>query len=242
VIRYPKTPRLTKLMGSEEMLAWNKLMAVVEEKVDGANAAVSFEAGQLVLQSRGHVLAQGRTGPLFERMWPWAYERLEGLHEALGERYVAFGEWVYAKGRVFYDALPDLFVEFDIWDKEQECFLASGPRREVLDGAPLTSVEVLWEGPFRRAPAFGSFIGPSRYKTSRWKDAYQAAMEGGLAQHYQDSETDDSILAEGVYVKVEDDERVVGRMKLPRVEFEKVRTDDMKWGRRPLFPNQLRCR
>jgi hypothetical protein len=57
VIRYPKTPRLAKLMGSEEMLAWNKLMAVVEEKVDG-------------------------------------------LRKALGDRYVAFGEWVYAKHRV----------------------------------------------------------------------------------------------------------------------------------------------
>ncbi len=240
MIKYPKTPRLTKLVGSEEMFAWCKLTAVVEEKIDGANAAVSFEGGRLVLQSRGHVLARGRTGQLFERMWPWAYERLDGLRDALGGRYVAFGEWVYAKNRVFYDALPDVFVEFDVWDKETGCFLASEPRRKVLNGAPLVSITVLWAGRFDKADAFSSYLGPSRYKTGRWKTAYRAAMKGGLDQHYDDSETDDSLLAEGVYIKVEDDDRVVGRMKVLRAGFEKVQTDDVKWGRRPLFPNQLR--
>lgn len=240
MIKYPKTPRLTKLVGSEEMFAWCKLTAVVEEKIDGANAAISFEGSQLVLQSRGHVLSGGPRERLFERMWPWAYERLDGLREALGERYMAFGEWVFAKNRIFYDALPDYFIEFDVWDKEAECFLASKPRRKVLDGSPLVSIAVLWTGRFDKADAFSSYLGPSRYKTGRWKTAYRAAMKGGLAEHYDDSETDDSLLAEGVYVKVEDDERVVGRMKAPRVEFEKIQTDDVKWGRRPLFPNQLR--
>lgn len=239
MVRYPKTPRLSKLVGGQEMLDWQPYWAVVEEKVDGANAAVSFEDGRLVLQSRGHVLSGGPRERLFEQMWPWAYQRLDGLREALGNRYVAFGEWVFAKGRLYYDALPDLFLEFDVWDRTTESFLSTKRRRELLAGSPLTSVAVLWEGAFRKAPAFGSFIGPSRYKTGRWREHYEAAMKGGMAKHYNDSETDSTILMEGVYIKVEDGERVVGRMKAPRQEFEKVRTDDAKWGRRPLFPNRL---
>lgn len=228
------------MMGRQEMFDWQPYRAVVEEKVDGANAAVSFDGGRLVLQSRGHILSGGARERLFERMWPWAYERVDGLRAALGDRYVAFGEWVYAKNRVYYDALPDYFLEFDVWDREGGHFLSTDLRRELLKDAPLVSVAVLWEGAFRRAPAFSSFLGPSRYKTGRWKDRYQEAMKGGMAKHYDDSETDDSILMEGVYVKVEHDGRVVGRMKAPRAEFEKVKTDDQKWGRRPLFPN--RCR
>lgn len=241
MIKYPKTPRLSALVGSEEILAWSAYQAVVEEKVDGANAAVSFHDGQLVLQSRGHVLTGGARERLFERMHPWAYERLEGLREVLGNRYVAFGEWVYAKNRVFYDALPDYFIEFDVWDKEAGHFLATAQRRKLLEGSPLTSVAVLWEGPFRKAPAFGSFIDVSRYKTGQWKQVYRVAMDSGFGKHYDDRETDDSLLMEGVYIKVEDEERVVGRMKVLREDFEKVRTDDQKWGRRPLFPNKLRA-
>jgi len=30
------------------------------------------------------------------------------------------------------------------------------------------------------------------------------------------------------------------RIKLPRKEFEKVKTDDARWGRRPIFPNGLK--
>ena len=64
MIKYPKTPRLSKLVGCQEMFDWQSLTAVVEEKVDGANAAVSFEDGKLVLQSRGHVLTGGDSGAL----------------------------------------------------------------------------------------------------------------------------------------------------------------------------------
>ena len=66
-----------------------------------------------------------------------------------------------------------------------------------------------------------------------------AVEQADAAVAYADSETEDTLLMEGVYIKVENDERVVGRMKAPRREFEKIRTDDHKWGRRPLFPNQL---
>lgn len=236
--KYPKTPRLEHLP-SDSIVQWRHRLAVVEEKVDGANAALYFEAGKLVIQSRGHVLRGGPSEALFERLHPWAHVRSNDLRDALGTRYVAFGEWVFAKNRVFYDALPDYFIEFDVWDKETGTFLSTARRKALLEGSPLKSVAVLWEGQFSKAPAFGSFIQASKYKTTRWKEAYDKAMATGLSKHYNDSETDDSIQMEGVYVKVEDEQGVVGRFKILRPEFEKVRTDDRKWGRRPIFPNQL---
>lgn len=221
------------------MIDWGPLRTVVEEKVDGANSAISFENGQLVLQSRGHILSGGPRERLFERMWPWAYERVNDLQNLLGGRYVLFGEWMQAKHRVFYDALPDRFLEFDIWDRNTATFLSTRRRRIMLAGIPVVSVAVLWEGVFRRAPAFGSFIGPSNYKTDQWKSRYRAIMEAGMSRYYADSETDDSNLMEGVYIKIEDQDRVIGRMKVLRGEFEKIRTDDARWGRRPIFQNEL---
>lgn len=241
--KYPKTPRLGAVM-QEDLRGWRHLMTVVEEKVDGANAAVYFEDGQLVLQSRGHRLTGGPRERLFERMWPWAYARLDALLGALEDRYVLFGEWCFAKGRIFYDALPDYFLAFDVWDRQTETFLSSLKWRSLVTqklSPEVAMVDILWQGQFDKAPAFSSLIGPSRYKTPNWRKPYFDTMAGPIGQHYTLGETDETDLMEGVYVKVEDDERVIGRMKLPRPEFEKIRTDDSKWLRRPLWPNQLRA-
>jgi hypothetical protein len=247
MIKFPKTPRVSKGIPQE----WMKLQAVIMEKVDGANSAISFDNSKialpaisltdsrLVLQSRGHFLTGGARERLFERMWPWAYERLADLRDLLGDRYILFGEWVYAKNRIWYDALPDYFLAFDMWDKEEECFLSSELWLPKLPGS-IHSVAVLYKGRLDKAGAIGSYIGPSKYKTSDWHQNLKDVLDTPDGLHYSDTETEWTNLMEGVYVKVEDDGKVVGRLKLPRSEFEKVRTDDSKWGRRPLLPNQLK--
>jgi hypothetical protein len=48
------------------------------------------------------------------------------------------------------------------------------------------------------------------------------------------AETDDSDWMEGVYIRVEDS-KVVGRMKLHREGYDKVRSDG--WRRRPVIEN-----
>lgn len=234
---YPKTTRLTAVT-LPEFAAWKRLTAVVEEKVDGANVGVTFESGKLVLQSRGHILSGGPREAQFSLLKQWAHEHRDALYEVLGSRYVAFGEWCYAKNRVFYDALPAYFLEFDIMDKWTETFLSTPRRYALLTGSPLVSVAVLKTSIFGKISNLTQLIGPSKYKSDRWREKFDIVMSSELGKHYDVSETDDSMLMEGIYVKIENDERVVGRMKLPRVEFEKIRTDDSKWLRRPLFPNQ----
>ena len=51
--------------------------------------------------------------------------------------------------------------------------------------------------------------------------------------------TDISDLMEGIYVRIEDESWVLGRVKHPRSEFSKVHVDDSDWMKRPIIPNIL---
>lgn len=139
MIKYSKTPRLTKSLGVYD----DNYDVVVEEKIDGANCAVSFIDGKLTLQSRGHILTGGKREFLFKRFWPWAYERLNTLQHILGERYILFGEWMYAKNRMYYDNLPDYFIAFDIWDKHNNFFLNTDGWRKKIANSDIETVHFL---------------------------------------------------------------------------------------------------
>src|SRR5262249_34143640 len=67
--------------GFEEIAGWH---LVVEEKVDGANAAISFDTdGRLLLHSRGHYLTGGPRELHFSHFKPWAHGLHSGLWKAL---------------------------------------------------------------------------------------------------------------------------------------------------------------
>src|SRR5690349_12704120 len=118
--KYPRTRHIegSRLQpgDSPNVVPWTNVRGrhiVVEEKVDGANAAVSFGGGgRLLLQSRGHYLTGGARERHFAALKTWAQAHASHFFEVLGERYVMYGEWVYAKHTVYYDALPHYFLEF----------------------------------------------------------------------------------------------------------------------------------
>lgn len=229
MIKYPKTPRLPAVLDQFER--WRRHIVVVSEKLDGANVAVSFDGPALTLQSRGHVLRGGPRERQFDLFKQWAYIRHDQLFQVIGSRYMIFGEWLYAKHRVFYDALPDYFIELDVFDKEECVFIPTEQRRRLLKPLGLHSAPILYHGVFGKVSSFARYIGPSNFKTRDWKMRYKGPMEG----------TDDSILMEGVYVKVETATQVIGRIKLPRPDFEKLRADDDDWLRRTIIPNRCRA-
>jgi hypothetical protein len=215
---------------------------VVEEKMDGANAAVRFDAaGALLLQSRGHYLRGGAREKHFDLFKRWASAHAPALHERLGDRYVLYGEWLYAKHTVFYDALPHYFLEFDILDTTDGTFLSTPRRRALLDGAPVVSVPVLYEGSLRTRAALLAFIGHARFKSAEWKTRLRAAAE--LRDTDPDRvvrETDPSDAMEGLYVKAEEEGRVTGRFKYVRHEFlTSVIDSGSHWLNRPIVPNEL---
>ena len=215
---------------------------LVEEKMDGANAAVCFdERGELLLQSRGHYLRGGPRERQFDLFKRWAAGHAPALRERLGDRYVLYGEWLYAKHTVFYDALPHYFLEFDVFDTNERIFLSTSRRRALLAGAPVASVPVLFEGELRSHSALTALVGRSLLKSDRWKDRLARAAVGrdvDVARVVR--ETDPSDEMEGLYVKIEEDERVIGRFKYLRASFLTCVVDSgTHWLNRPIVPNEL---
>jgi hypothetical protein len=234
-IRFPKTPRVADALQADVHRTWAQHRAVVEEKVDGSNVGIFFRDGALCLQSRGHILRGGSGEATFAPFHPWAWERQEALWEALGERFVLYGEWMFAKNRAFYNRLPDWFLGFDVLDREKGLFLTVAARNAILGAVRAHPVPQLWAGPFRKAPAFGSFLGPSRIKGPGWKEALLEESQRARVRDVM-AETDDSDWMEGVYVRVEDENGLVGRMKLHRDGFNKPLEDG--WGRMPFVRNR----
>src|SRR3954453_7750265 len=145
---------------------------VIEEKLDGANAGISFDAnGRLWLQSRGHFLTGGAREKHFDLFKRWASTHAHALRAALGHRFVLYGEWLYAKHTIFYDRLPHYFLEFDVLDTETGTFLGTEERRALLDGAPVVPVPVLRTGPCRNLDEVTALVGPSLYKSRSWRDS-----------------------------------------------------------------------
>jgi hypothetical protein len=217
---------------------------VVEEKYDGANAGLRFdEAGRLWLQSRGHFLVGGEREKHFHLYKSWAHAHAPALHAVLGARYLLFGEWLYAKHTIFYDQLPHYFLEFDVLDTADGTFLSTERRRDLLAGLPLVPAPVLRTGPARSLEELTALVGPSLSKGPDWPARLvEAAAARGVDAERVWAETDPSDLMEGLYVKVEEDGRVVERYKYVRASFlTAVRDSGSHWLRRPVVPNQLRA-
>ena len=216
---------------------------VVEEKLDGANAAISFDsAGQLWLQSRGHFLTGGAREKHFHRFKQWAHGQAHLLREALADRYVLYGEWLYAKHTIFYDQLPHYFLEFDVLDTQTREFRSTEARRTLLSGLPIQSVPVVWVGQARSVKELLELIGPSIYKSPGWREQLAALCDDRrLDRERIWKETDHADLMEGLYIKVEEQHSVVGRYKYVRADFlNSVVDSGSHWLQRPIIPNQLR--
>lgn len=250
LVKYPRTQHLE---GSRSQPGDEDLDAVpfaeicgrpvvAEEKLDGGNAGLSFDdAGNLLLQSRGHFLTGGAREKQFAPFKQWAACHAGPLRERLGSRFVVFGEWAYAKHTIFYDLLPHYFHEFDVYDRREDSFLSTDRRRELLAKLPLVSVPVLWSGCPKRLEELTSLVSRSLYKSDHWRDNLsRAAEEHGIDPYQVARETDPSDLAEGLYLKVEEGGRVVARLKWVRASFlTSVLDSGSHWMRRPVLPNRL---
>lgn len=183
----------------------------VEEKIDGANVGISFdERGALVLQNRGHYLGPGdhaQYGPL----WPFVYERLDVLRDALGSQKILFGEWCFARHSIEYDALPSFFIAFDLYDKRDGTFGDRVALENVCDKTRCAVVPLL-----RRGAVLWS------------TDALDALISGSAFGRER---------AEGLYLRREAGGRLLARYKWVRRDFTAGITEH--WNSKPLVPNKL---
>jgi hypothetical protein len=215
---------------------------VVEEKMDGANAAISFSArGELLLQSRGHYLTGGARERHFDLFKRWAHGAAPALRPALNERYVMYGEWLYAKHTIYYNRLPHYFLEFDLLDRESGEFLDTERRRELLRDLPVVAVRVLQQGPVSSLDELRALLGPSAFIAAGHLAELRAACETrGVDPERALLETDGETTMEGLYVKIEEQGVVQGRYKYIRPSFlTQVLESESHWLDRPIVPNRL---
>lgn len=251
IIKYPRTPHLegSRLQEGDEDLSqvpFEEILGkyiVIEEKIDGANSAISFDSeGNLLLQSRGHYLNGGHRERHYNRMKQWANINKDLFYSVLGSRYIMYGEWMYAKHTVFYDALPDYFMEFDIFDRERGVYLDTENRRKITQRlGVISSVPVLASGVFHSKEKVLSYLGNSNYITEGHIETLKRLSEQrGLDVDRQCRETDPSLLMEGLYIKIEADGIVKDRVKFVRASFlQCVNESNSHWQQRPIIPNLL---
>lgn len=255
ILKYPRTPHLrgSRMQSGDhdDAVPYAALAGrhiVVEEKLDGANAALSFGAdASLLLQSRGHYLQADQCGGRerqFNAYKQWARAHEDALMRLLDDRYVMYGEWLYAKHSLYYDALPHWFCEFDIWDRSAQHFLDTPRRHALLAGVPVVSVPVLYSGtaPHRERDLL-AMLAPSLARSPGWKRAFEAQVRRQkLDLPLAWRQTDASDLAEGLYIKVEEGGQTVARYKFVRSDFVQVILDSgSHHSERPIVPNGLRA-
>jgi hypothetical protein len=211
---------------------------IVEEKVDGSHCGLFFDEGaELILFSRKTVLESPPVQKDFAPLHQMAMQHLDDLWDVLAQRYVLYGEWVFATHSIFYDALPAFFLEDDIYDRERDAFLNTEVRHALVATLPLafrSSVDVLAAGVFNDLDSIRELLGPSRYKTPEWR----RHLDKDSLVHL-----DETDLGEGLYIKHEEEGIVQGRYKWVRPEFiQRIVASGSHWRNLPLLKNCVMTR
>ncbi len=218
--KFPFTPHLATLDGVD--IRGDKVLSeferdeflqhnlVVEEKVDGANIGVLFNNdGNIRVQNRGAYLHLPGSGQ-WRKLGDWLAPRTDDLFESLANRYILFGEWCYAQHSVFYDRLPDWFLGFDIYDKQTGRFWSVVRRDELFKKLKIAQVPTIAQGRFTL------------------EDLKRLLSKSKLGPQP----------AEGLYLRVEQEDWLAQRAKLVRPAF--IQSIDRHWSHSAIRPNRLR--
>ena len=122
---------------------------------------------------------------------------------------VLFGEWCYARHSIHYTRLPDFFLVFDVFEKDQQRFMSSARCDEIAGRLKLATVPKVSTGVFslEQVP---QLIGKS--------SLYDGPMEG-------------------IYLRQENTSWLAQRAKVVRAEF--VQQIGEHWSKLPIVPNRL---
>jgi hypothetical protein len=248
IIKYPRTEHLEGSgiqVGDEDLnqIPFSEILGkniVVEEKIDGANVGISFQGGNLLLQSRGHYLSGGYKERHYDLFKIFGAQNRDMLYSILGERYILYGEWTYAKHKIYYDALPSYFIEFDIFDKQGGVFLDTPTRQKMLDGTGIFSAPVLAQKSFKSKNEILALLQKSAYVSPDFEQNLKnACAVAGVNYEQTLLETDLTPLMEGLYIKVESGGAVTKRVKFVRNNYKQIVTQG-RWIDKTIIPNKLK--
>ncbi|KAG7444986.1 uncharacterized protein BT62DRAFT_970179 [Guyanagaster necrorhizus] len=205
IFKFPRTPHLIDLGAatSDDLVTDTSAIlghVAITEKVDGANMGFSLSGDRerIIVQNRSHYV-NSSTHEQFRKLGYWVDRQREALIRLLGrdehfpERYVLYGEWMYATHSIPYTNLPDMFLAFDLYDRYLKLFIDRQSLEVLLGPTSIEVVPLVYEGNMPSENGLKKLVlGRSRF----WDG-----------------------MVEGVYVKVEKDGRVTSRGKVVRGDF-----------------------
>ncbi|GAA5842019.1 hypothetical protein JCM3766R1_005725 [Sporobolomyces carnicolor] len=200
LLKFPRTPHLVDLgaatsddLVTPTLALRSDQQIVITEKLDGANMGFSLDRDRtIVVQNRSHFV-DSAAHPQFRRLDAWVHEHGPELQRVLGrdehfpERYILYGEWMAAKHSIPYDLLPDLFLAFDLYDRASATFVSRKRLVDRLRGTTLRLTPELCTAP--SVPSEASLVAMIR-ETSLFSTSQRR---------------------EGIYIKVETEDKVVSR-------------------------------
>ncbi|ESK89353.1 dna ligase iii [Moniliophthora roreri MCA 2997] len=209
IYKFPRTPHIINLGAATEddlvsepsfMPSNTNDYVVITEKVDGANMGFSLSSNrsQIIVQNRSHYV-NSSTHEQFKKLGLWVEKHREELYsildrdELFAERYVLFGEWLYATHSIPYSQLPDLFMAFDLYDRSTDTFVDRQTLMALLEPTSIFIVPVMYEG-----------VLPSQDELKKMVQCQSKFWDGRV---------------EGVYLKWEGAGKVVQRGKIVRSDF-----------------------
>jgi ATP-dependent RNA circularization protein (DNA/RNA ligase family) len=217
--RFPHTPHLAwggsvsprgdKVLSDAEVDDLLSGQVVVEEKLDGANLGLSAVRGRIRAQNRGDYLREPYGGQ-FSRLAEWLAWREDSLVNALGDNLIAFGEWCAARHSIEYDRLPDWWLLFDVYDRSVGKFWSTIRRDRFARDLDLRVVPEIHRGSVSLLELVSDLEAASRFG---------------------------SRCMEGLVVRREDEQWLLGRAKLVHSDFSQ--TIDEHWRSRPIQWNRV---
>jgi len=201
-------------MTEKEKLAFVGKKVNIEEKIDGANLGISIDPKtfEIRVQNRSHYVSS-KSHQQFGKLNLWITNHSSELFEILRPGLdILFGEWMVMRHSIHYTHLPDYFIAFDLFRKDEKKFISRTRLDEILID---TSIEMV---PLLASHRFESL--EKIYKYWEGDSAYTKTPR------------------EGVYIKMvdDDDEYTVARGKIVRNDFI---SGNKSWDKGILIPNTI---
>ncbi|KAG6811463.1 hypothetical protein H0H92_007286 [Tricholoma furcatifolium] len=207
IYKFPRTAHLINLgaASSDDVISNVAVMpsqgtVVITEKIDGANMgfSLSFDRSRIIVQNRSHYV-NSASHEQFKKLDSWVEHHHDDLFHVLDrdphfpERYILFGEWMFATHSIPYTHLPDRFIAFDLYDRSTDTWLSRESLARLLSVTNISLVPSLHEGSMPTDAELRNMVQlPSKFWDGR---------------------------IEGIYVKIEKDNCVKARGKVVRSDF-----------------------
>ncbi|KAK4698613.1 hypothetical protein P7C70_g7661, partial [Phenoliferia sp. Uapishka_3] len=199
LFKFPRTPHLINLGSatSDDIIRpladftprQRNLNCVISEKIDGANLAFSLDEDRRILVQNRSHYVDEGSHLQFKKLGRYLEMHREELNKVLGEDEDFPQRWIFVK----YTHLPDVFLAFDLYDRATLQFVSRRTLENRLRETSIHLTPILHSG--------------------------EQLQESEMLEMIQQNSAFSMERMEGIYIKLEDEDKVVERGKIVREDF-----------------------